>query len=98
VTDSEPTLADVRRAIDEIDIRMVALLAAREVQVRRAATLKTDEQGVRAPARVEQVMAKVRTLAGESGASPDVVERVYRAMIGAFIDLELAEHRERTGG
>jgi hypothetical protein len=27
-----------------------------------------------------------------------VVERVYRAMIGAFIDLELAEHRERTGG
>ncbi|MEU4625150.1 chorismate mutase [Actinoplanes sp. NPDC023801] len=98
MTDTEPTLADVRRAIDEIDIRMVALLAAREVQVRRAATLKTDEQGVRAPARVEQVIAKVRTLAGESGASPDVVERVYRAMIGAFIDLELAEHRGMTGG
>ena len=98
MTDTEPTLADVRRAIDEIDIRMVALLAAREVQVRRAATLKADEQGVRAPARVEQVIAKVRTLAGESGASPDVVERVYRAMIGAFIDLELAEHRGMTDG
>jgi hypothetical protein len=27
-----------------------------------------------------------------------VVERVYRAMIGAFIDLELAEHRDRPAG
>ncbi|GIE30721.1 hypothetical protein Ait01nite_037660 [Actinoplanes italicus] len=98
MTDSEPTLADVRRAIDEIDTEIVSLLARREVQVRRAATLKTDEDGVRAPARVEQVVAKVRALAAESGASPEVVERVYRAMIGAFIDLELAEHRGTTGG
>jgi isochorismate pyruvate lyase len=98
VTDSESTLAEVRRAIDEIDTGIVSLLARREVQVRRAATLKTDEDGVRAPARVEQVVAKVRALAAESGASPEVVERVYRAMIGAFIDLELAEHRGVTGG
>ena len=90
-------LAEVRREIDAIDEQVVALLAERERRVRRAAALKTDEQGVRAPARVEQVIAKVRGLAAGSGASPDVVESVYRAMIKAFIDLELTEHR-RIGG
>jgi isochorismate pyruvate lyase len=39
--------------------------------------------------RVEQVIARLRTVATEVGASPDVAERTYRAMIAAFIDLEL---------
>ncbi|WIM93531.1 chorismate mutase [Actinoplanes oblitus] len=89
----ESPLAGVRREIDAIDGELVRLLAAREVLVRRAGALKRDEQAVRAPGRVEEVIAKVRGLAAESGASPEVVERVYRAMIGAFVDLELAQHR-----
>lgn len=88
------TLAGIRRDIDAIDARMVQLIADRELLVRRAAAVKTDEQGVRAPARVEAVIGKVRALATETGASPEVVERVYRAMIGAFIELELEEHRD----
>ena len=46
-----------------------------------------------APQRVEQVIGKVRTLADELGANPDVTESVYRAMIAAFIEQELAEHK-----
>ncbi|MDI6099301.1 chorismate mutase [Actinoplanes sp. NEAU-A12] len=87
-------LADVRFAIDAVDAQVVRLLADRERLVRRAAAFKTDEQGVRAPARVEAVIGKVRALAAGAGASPDVVERVYRAMIGAFVELELAEHHD----
>ncbi|BEL03698.1 hypothetical protein Q0Z83_018890 [Actinoplanes sichuanensis] len=89
------SLADVRQAIDSVDEQIVALLATREGLVRQAATFKKDEQGVRAPARVEQVLTKVRALATERSASPEVVESVYRAMITAFIDLELTEHRQR---
>lgn len=92
------SLDDVRREIDTLDAQVVGLLAARERLVRTAATFKKDDQGVRAPARVEQVIAKVRALAAENDASPEVVERVYRAMIAAFIDLELAEHHSRTAG
>ncbi|GIF40341.1 chorismate mutase [Actinoplanes xinjiangensis] len=92
----EESLEDVRRAIDAVDVQVVGLLAERERLVRRAASFKKDEQGVRAPARVEQVIEKVRALAGERNASPEVVERVYRAMITAFIELELTEHREST--
>ena len=89
------TLAEIRTAIDAIDVEIVRWLAAREALVRRAAARKADEQQVRAPGRVDEVILKVRALAGETGASPDVVERVYRALIGAFVDLELTEHRAR---
>ncbi len=93
-------LADVRRRIDAIDRRMVALIAERQACVVRAGSLKADAAAVRAPARVEQVIARVRALAVEQGASPDVVEVTYRALIGAFISLELDVHRgaaEETG-
>ena len=88
------TLDDIRRLIDRIDDDLVQRLADREALVRRAAAFKTDAQAVRAPDRVGQVVTRVRSLAVEKGASPDVVERVYLAMIDAFIDLELDEHRK----
>ncbi|MDN5749019.1 MAG: chorismate mutase [Pseudonocardia sp.] len=89
---AEADLDEVRRRIDRVDHDIVRLLATREQLVRRAGQLKTDTQAVRAPARVDQVVARVRAAADEAGASPDVVERTYRAMIAAFIDLELTVH------
>ncbi|QDD90179.1 chorismate mutase [Pseudomonas oryzihabitans] len=86
------SLAEVRVAIDELDRQIVHLLAARGAYVRQAARFKKDDAAVRAPQRVEQVIAKVKALADEAGASPVVVEQVYRAMITAFIEAELAEH------
>jgi chorismate mutase/ribosomal protein S18 acetylase RimI-like enzyme len=95
--DEPSTLAGVRAAIDGLDGDLVALLARREALVRAAGRLKADGAAVRAPGRVEQVVARVRGLAAERGASPDVVERVYRAMIAAFVDLELASTRVADG-
>lgn len=91
------TLDEIREQIDALDRMIVALLAERQKQVVAAGSLKRDEQAVRAPDRVEQVIAKVRRLAGEAGASPDVVDRTYRAMIASFIDLELGVHRTPEG-
>jgi isochorismate pyruvate lyase len=82
-------LDEIRADIDRLDRRLVTLLAERERLVRRAGRLKADTDAVRAPGRVEQVVARVRAVATEVGASPDVAERTYRAMIAAFIDLEL---------
>ncbi|MFI5959485.1 chorismate mutase [Cryptosporangium sp. NPDC051539] len=86
-------LAQIRAGIDGLDRQIVALLGQREELVRRAGRLKADTAAVRAPARVEQVIGKVRALAAESGADADVVEATYRAMIAAFINLELDVHR-----
>ncbi|WP_036323709.1 MULTISPECIES: chorismate mutase [Microbispora] len=91
---SEPTsLEEVRRRIDELDARMTTLLADRQRLVRAAAAFKGDEQAVRAPDRVERVLAAARERASRTGLSPEVAEAVWRAMIGAFVEYELAEHR-----
>ena len=86
------SLDQVREKIDGLDRQIVSLIAERGAYVSQAARFKKDSDAVRAPQRVEQVIAKVRALADALDANPDVTEAVYRAMIAAFIEQELAEH------
>jgi isochorismate pyruvate lyase len=86
------SLSEVRAGIDAIDADLIRLLADRQRLVRAAAAFKADEQAVRAPDRVERVVAMARERAVEAGLSAEVAEPVWRAMIGAFIELELVEH------
>lgn len=87
-------LSAVRVAINEVDEQIVSLISRRERLVRRAGDLKHDDASVRAPARVEQVIANVRGYASKQGVDPAVVEQTYRAMISAFIEFELRVRRE----
>ena len=84
------SLAQVRAGIDRLDEQIVQLLAERGAYVLAAARFKHSDAEVRAPQRVEQVIARVRALAEQHGALPEVVELIYRELIGAFTD---AEHR-----
>jgi isochorismate pyruvate lyase len=84
------TLDQLRHEIDRLDEQIVRLLAERGGYVLAAARFKHSADEVRAPQRVEQVVARVRDLALKHGALPDVVERTYRTLITAFTD---AEHR-----
>ncbi|MBA1196922.1 chorismate mutase [Pseudomonas plecoglossicida] len=70
-----------QKRIDEIDRNLVSLLAKRGRLVTQAAAFKKNTDDVRAPARIEQVIRKVREMAAETGASAEVVQQVYRAMI-----------------
>lgn len=85
------SLDDVRARIDAVDRQIVALLAERAGFVSQAARFKKTVDDVKAPARVEHVIAKVRALAEEQGADPALVERVYRTMIAGFIQAEMKE-------
>ena len=85
-------LDEVRASIDAVDEKIVRLLAEREGYVRRAARFKETRADVEAKERVEEVIRRVRKLAGERGASPEVVEQTYRAMVSRFVDLEMDEH------
>ena len=93
MTRSAPSLNEIRNEIDGLDRQIVGLIAERQSWVLQAGRLKEDESAVRAPARVEKVIAKVRALAADEGASPAVVEKAYRALISGFIELELDHHR-----
>jgi isochorismate pyruvate lyase len=90
------SLADVRSRIDGLDTQLVELLARRQELVEAAAGFKRDEHAVRAPDRVEQVVTAVRTKATAAGLDAAVAEAVWRAMITAFTELELARHRTST--
>ena len=86
------SLEEVRSNIDRIDRQMVALIAERGKFVKQAARFKKNSDEVQAPQRVEQVIAKVRSLATEAGADAAIAEQVWRVMIAAFVQAELAEH------
>ncbi len=78
----------VRSNIDRLDREIIALIAQRGAYVIQAARFKASDAEVEAPQRVEQVIAKVRTLATAAGLDPRVAEAAYRAMIAAFIEVE----------
>lgn len=82
-------LEEVRNNIDKIDNDIIKLIAKRSTYVAQAANFKKSESGVKAPARVEAVIAKVREKADLYGANPDMVEALYREMIARFINMEM---------
>ena len=85
------SIDEVRANIDRIDRQIVGLLAERGGFVRQAVQFKKTGEDVKAPQRVEQVIAKVKILAEEFGGDLKVTENVYRAMISSFIDAEMVE-------
>lgn len=78
------SLNDVRANIDRLDAKIVPLLCERLYFVTQAAQFKPSVAGVVVPARVEEIISKVRAAAAGLGTSPDTLERVYRAIIDAF--------------
>jgi len=86
------SLDEVRQHIDRLDRQLVALLAERGAYVAQAAGFKETAAEVPAPQRVARVIEKVRRHALAYGAEPAVVEATWRAMIGAFIEVEQATH------
>jgi chorismate mutase len=82
-----PRLEEVRARIDEVDRRIVKLVAERRRFALAAAELK-GRAPMRAPAREDEVLAHVRALAGQEGLEADVVEELYRDMMAAFVRIE----------
>ncbi len=82
-------MIDIREAIDSIDRDIVSLIAKRTEYVHKASKFKKSETAVKDSGRVAQVLKSKRELAESLGASPDLVENLYRSMIDFFIQEEL---------
>jgi phenylalanyl-tRNA synthetase alpha chain len=89
------TLDEVRASIDELDGRIVSLLAERRGYVLQAARFKASPEAVRVPAREAQVLSNVKALAYRAGIEPELVEALYRQMIDGFVRIEVAAHPAR---
>ncbi|MEZ5685007.1 MAG: chorismate mutase [Paracoccaceae bacterium] len=83
------SMTELRAEIDALDARLIELMAARTRLIDRAAQLKPHENmPARIPARVEDVVAKVRARADAAGMDADLAERLWREMIEHFIAQE----------
>ncbi len=91
------SLLEVRDNIDRLDRQIIRLMAERGQYVAEAGRFKANPAAVSAPARVEAIIARVKTIAREDGLAESVAERSYRAMIAAFEDYEREEWARRIG-
>lgn len=79
---------EVRVEIDRIDQALVDLVAERFTFVDRAWQLKNSPEDAVVPWRIQQVIDKVKAQASEKGLPPELVESIWRQMIGWFIQYE----------
>ena len=82
------TMEEVRVEIDRIDQAMVDLICERFAYVDRAWQLKNSPADARVPWRIQQVIDKVKARATENNLPPELVEALWRQMIGWFIQYE----------
>ena len=75
------TMAEVRQGVDALDRLLVSVLAERQRYMDAAARIKQDRATVRDPARIEDVVAKVKAAAREAGLSEEIAEPVWRTLI-----------------
>ena len=89
VVDAEADLADLRSAIDGVDGALVALLARRFDFVQKVveAMLVLDLPAA-IPARVEEVITRVRAEASAQGFPADTAEKLWRLLIADMIAFE----------
>jgi isochorismate pyruvate lyase len=89
-------MTQVRAEIDRIDRVLVDGIAERLGYVERAWQLKLEaRQEANVPWRNQQVIDKVRARAAETGVPPDLIEALWRQMIGWFIQYEEEKLRSR---
>ena len=91
------TMAEVRAGVDDVDARIVALIARRFGYMDAAARIKPDRNAVRDEMRKAQVLAQIGERAGAAGLDRDVMTRIYDQLIEASIAHELKTY-DRTRG
>ena len=88
-------MAEVRAGVDEIDRRIVDLVARRFGYMDAAARIKTDRGSVRDEKRKAEVIANVRAAAQAAGIDGDLMTDFYERLIESSIAYELAEFDKR---
>ena len=85
------SMAEVRAGVNALDDILVPLLVERSGYMTQAARVKNDEGLVRDEARIQAIVDRVRPMAEAQGGNPDLMERLYRAMMECYIAYEHEE-------
>ena len=89
------SIEEIRGAIDEIDHEIVGAIGRRFEYVKAIMRFKSTADDVRAPQRYQAVLQQRRDWAAEAGLDEDVIEQLYRDLIGYFIAHEMTVLEEQ---
>ena len=81
-------LKEVRKNIDNVDARLVKLIAEREFYAREAVKFKTDRRQIIDRKRINAVLGRVKKLSKKHKVGILTVEKIWKLMIQNFIILE----------
>ena len=90
--ESNLDLSEIRRQIDDVDRRLIALLAERSrlvsgvVRYKRARHMAVVDRG-----REDEMLQRIADTAREAGVDPRVAQQVLRTIIDGFTLLEVEE-------
>lgn len=90
--DQVPDLEDIRKRIDDVDRRLIALLAERASLVGEVVHYKrAHHMPVVDRPREDRMLERIGGLASEQGVDPRVAQQVLRTIIDGFTLLEVEE-------
>jgi isochorismate pyruvate lyase len=89
------SMEEVRAEIDRIDASLVDLMGERFAYVDRAWQLKKSPAEAWVPWRIQQVIDRVKVRAVEKQLPPELIEALWRQMIGWFIQYEEEKLRRK---
>ena len=81
-------LNEVRKSIDNIDTRLVKLIAEREFYAKQAVKFKTNKKQIIDRKRINIVLKRINSLSKKYKVNSLTVERIWKLMIKNFIILE----------
>tara|TARA_B100000315_G_scaffold105386_1_gene96545 strand:- start:168 stop:461 length:294 start_codon:yes stop_codon:yes gene_type:complete len=81
-------LKEVRKNIDNVDTRLVKLIAEREFYAKEAVKFKIDRSQIIDRKRINTVLIRVRKLSKKYKVNRLTIEKIWKLMIQNFIVLE----------
>jgi isochorismate pyruvate lyase len=90
-------IEEIRNGIDDIDKQIIELLGKRLQYVTEIVRFKKDEEDVIAKQRYSEVLLARRELAVKASLDPDVIENMYKHLIGYFIEVQMKTLNEKIG-
>ena len=81
-------LSDVRKSIDNVDTRLIRLVAERESYAREALKFKKNKKEIVDKKRIKIVLRRIKSLSKKYKISSSITEGIWKVMIQNFITLE----------
>ena len=89
-------MQEIRREIDQLDQQVIQLLGKRFAYVKAASKFKTSEMSVKAPERLQSMLAQRRIWAEEAGLNAVIIEKMYQDLVNYFIEEEMKQWKNHS--